>query len=114
MKNGNKPNKALLKQIEEQGDELAYLQRKCKEHGIPILILVEGLSAAGKGTLSIELSNRLTLVDSKFPALPRPAGTNNFALFSGAFGAVRQALVELPSLIGVGIETCSMPILIST
>ena len=51
MKNGNKPNKALLKQIEEQGDELAYLQRKCKEHGIPILILVEGLSAAGKGTL---------------------------------------------------------------
>ena len=51
MKNGNKPNKALLKQIEEQGEELAYLQRKCKEHGIPILILVEGLSAAGKGTL---------------------------------------------------------------
>ena len=34
-----------------QGQELAYLQRKCKEHGIPILILVEGLSAAGKGTL---------------------------------------------------------------
>ena len=51
MKNGPKPSKALLKQIEEQGQELAYLQRKCKEHGIPILILVEGLSAAGKGTL---------------------------------------------------------------
>ena len=51
MKNAPKPSKALLKQIEEQGDELAYLQRKCKEHGIPILILVEGLSAAGKGTL---------------------------------------------------------------
>lgn len=51
MKNGPKPNKALLKQIEENGQELAYLQRKCKEHGIPILILVEGLSAAGKGTL---------------------------------------------------------------
>ena len=50
MKNGPKPSKALLKQIEEQGQELAYLQRKCKEHGIPILILVEGLSAAGKGT----------------------------------------------------------------
>ena len=44
MKNGPKPSKALLKQIEEQGQELAYLQRKCKEHGIPILILVEGLS----------------------------------------------------------------------
>jgi polyphosphate:AMP phosphotransferase len=51
MKNGTKPGKALLKLIEEQGEELAYLQRKCKEHGIPILILVEGLSAAGKGTL---------------------------------------------------------------
>ena len=51
MKNGMQPSKALLKQIEEQGQELAYLQRKCKEHGIPILILVEGLSAAGKGTL---------------------------------------------------------------
>ena len=51
MKNAPKPSKALLKQIEEQGQELAYLQRKCKEHGIPILIIVEGLSAAGKGTL---------------------------------------------------------------
>ena len=51
MKNGMQPSKALLKQIQEQGQELAYLQRKCKEHGIPILILVEGLSAAGKGTL---------------------------------------------------------------
>jgi polyphosphate:AMP phosphotransferase len=51
MKKGPKPSKALLKQIEEQGQEIAYLQRKCKEHGIPILILVEGLSAAGKGTL---------------------------------------------------------------
>ena len=48
MKNGMQPSKALLKQIEEQGQELAYLQRKCKEHGIPILILVEGLSAAGR------------------------------------------------------------------
>ena len=51
MKNGPKQNKALLKQIAENGQELAYLQRKCKEHGIPILILVECLSAAGKGTL---------------------------------------------------------------
>mgnify|MGYP003332836301 CR=1 FL=1 len=51
MKSTPKPSKALLKQIEEQGQELAYLQRKCKEHGIPILIIVEGLSAAGKGTL---------------------------------------------------------------
>ena len=51
MKKGTKPNKALLKKIDEKGQELAYLQRKCKEHGIPILILVEGLSAAGKGTL---------------------------------------------------------------
>jgi len=51
MKTSVKPAKSVLKKIDEQGQELAYLQRKCKEHGIPILILVEGLSAAGKGTL---------------------------------------------------------------
>ena len=48
---GSKTAKSLRKEIEESGRELAYLQRKCRELGIPVLIVVEGLSAAGKGTI---------------------------------------------------------------
>ena len=47
----SKSKKALRRQIEERGRELAYLQRKCRELGIPVLVVVEGLSAAGKGTI---------------------------------------------------------------
>ena len=47
----SKAKKAILRKIEEQGDELAYLQRKARELGIPVLVVVEGLSAAGKGTI---------------------------------------------------------------
>jgi len=47
----SKSAKSLRKEIEEYGKELAYLQRKCRELGIPVLIVVEGLSAAGKGTI---------------------------------------------------------------
>ena len=43
--------KATLKKIEQAGEELAYLQRKSRELGIPVLVIVEGLSAAGKGTI---------------------------------------------------------------
>jgi polyphosphate:AMP phosphotransferase len=43
--------KSLSKGIEESGRELAYLQRKCRELEIPVLIVVEGLSASGKGTI---------------------------------------------------------------
>ena len=46
-----KSKKGLRRQIEERGRELAYLQRKCRELGIPVLVVVEGLSAAGKGTI---------------------------------------------------------------
>ena len=50
-KSSGKAEKAVRKKIDELGDELGYLQRKCRELGIPVLIIVEGLSAAGKGTL---------------------------------------------------------------
>lgn len=46
-----KSDKTLRKEIEAYGKELAYLQRKCRELGIPVLVVVEGLSAAGKGTI---------------------------------------------------------------
>ena len=48
----DEPKKAkkslLLHKIDEKGEELAYLQRKSRELGIPVLVVVEGLSAAGK------------------------------------------------------------------
>ena len=50
-KSSGKSDKSVRKKIEELGDELAYLQRKSRELSIPVLIIVEGLSAAGKGTL---------------------------------------------------------------
>ena len=50
-KESPKSAKSLRKEIEECGRELAYLQRKCRELEIPVLIVVEGLSAAGKGTI---------------------------------------------------------------
>lgn len=37
--------------LETTDGNLTLLQRKCRELGIPILILFEGISAAGKGTL---------------------------------------------------------------
>ena len=46
-----KPKKALKRKIEELGEEFGYLQRKCRELGIPVLIVVEGWSAAGKGSM---------------------------------------------------------------
>ena len=50
-KKSEKSDKSVRKKIDELGEELAYLQRKSRELGIPVLIIVEGLSAAGKGTL---------------------------------------------------------------
>ena len=41
-------SKALKRKVEELGEELSYLQRKCREFGIPVLIVVEGWSAAEK------------------------------------------------------------------
>jgi len=46
-----KPKKALKRKIEDLGEEFGYLQRKCREFGIPVLIVVEGWSAAGKGSM---------------------------------------------------------------
>lgn len=38
------------KNKEEQGEKLGLLQRKCKEAGIPVMIVFEGMGASGKGT----------------------------------------------------------------
>ena len=38
------------KVLQEEGTKLGQLQRRLKEAGIPVLILFEGMGAAGKGT----------------------------------------------------------------
>ncbi|MGN0483579.1 MAG: polyphosphate:AMP phosphotransferase [Lachnospiraceae bacterium] len=45
---GKKEYKANMEQLQPK---LAYLQRAAKELGIPVMIVVEGLDTAGKGTL---------------------------------------------------------------
>lgn len=36
--------------MKEQGEKLGLLQRRCKEAGIPVMIVFEGMGASGKGT----------------------------------------------------------------
>lgn len=43
--------KEFKEQMEELQPKLSYLQRACKEIGMPVVIVYEGLGAAGKGTL---------------------------------------------------------------
>jgi polyphosphate:AMP phosphotransferase len=56
---GNKGKTTNLDElpIEELELELGSLQRRCRELGIPVLLVMEGLSASGKGTMI----NRITL-----------------------------------------------------
>ena len=45
-----KVEKAVFKQVvETEGERLAKLQRDCKDAGIPVMIVFEGMGAAGKG-----------------------------------------------------------------
>ena len=45
-----KADKATFKQVmETEGARLGSLQRECKEAGIPVMIVFEGMGAAGKG-----------------------------------------------------------------
>lgn len=57
-------NKSLTKKkykeyMEPLQEQLGYLQRQCKELQIPVVIVMEGLSAAGKGTLISQLISPL-------------------------------------------------------
>lgn len=46
-----KIDRKLSKQIlKTEGERLGILQRQCKEAGIPVMIVLEGMGAAGKGT----------------------------------------------------------------
>ena len=45
---GKKEYKSLMENLQPR---LALAQRKCKELGIPVMVVFEGMGAAGKGTL---------------------------------------------------------------
>jgi AMP-polyphosphate phosphotransferase len=51
MAGKNKAAKIEKLSTDELGLELGSLQRRCREQGIPVLIVMEGLSASGKGTV---------------------------------------------------------------
>ena len=42
--------KDYKEKLEAEAERLSLLQRKCKEAGIPVIIVFEGFGAAGKGT----------------------------------------------------------------
>lgn len=44
------PGKEYKEKLEAEAERLSLLQRKCKEAGIPVIIVFEGFGAAGKGT----------------------------------------------------------------
>ncbi len=95
--------------LEEESAKLSLLQRKCKEAGIPVIIVFEGFGAAGKGTqinrliqamdprgFSVYTSNRETEEERMRPFLWRywtkiPA-KGRFAIFDRSW--YRRVLVD--------------------
>ena len=64
--------KALKREIEELEEELALLQRRCRELGIPVLLVFEGWSTAGKGTMINRVIQPLDPRGFKVSCIPAP------------------------------------------
>ena len=101
----SKAKKSVLRKIEEQAEELAYLQRKCRELGIPVLIVVEGLSAAGKGTIINQMIQPLDPRGFKVTCIASPSRDEQLRpsvalleadAFRGTHGDFRPQLVPKP------------------
>ena len=102
-----KAKKSVLKKIEDQAEELAYLQRKCRELGIPVLIVVEGLSAAGKGTIINQMIQPLDPRGFKVTCIASPSRDEQLrpflwrfwrrTPFCGTHGDFRSELVPEPA-----------------
>lgn len=66
---GEEPDKDEMKvQLEKTRNRLYDLQMKIKEHKLPVLVLFEGWSAAGKGSM---ISKVIRNIDPRFSRLPR-------------------------------------------
>ena len=67
-----KDRKTLRREIEEMEDELALLQRRCRELGVPVLLIFEGWSAAGKGTMINRVIQPMDPRGFKVSCIPAP------------------------------------------
>lgn len=58
-----KADKAVYKQVmSEEGERLSLLQRECKAAGIPVMIVFEGMGAAGKG---VQINRLIQFLDPR-------------------------------------------------
>ncbi len=81
--------KEVYKQVqEEEGTKLGQLQRRLKEAGIPVLILFEGMGAAGKGTQINRLIQTLDPRGFDVYASNRPTEEENLRPFLWKFWTV--------------------------
>jgi len=71
MADGN-GKKALKREVQELEQELALLQRHCRELGIPVLLVFEGWSAAGKGTMINRIIQPMDPRGFKVSCIPAP------------------------------------------
>ena len=64
-----KVDKNTFKQVmETESGRLAVLQRECKAAGIPVMIVFEGMGAAGKG---VQINRLIQALDPRgFPYMP--------------------------------------------
>lgn len=54
--------KAYKQVVDEEGEQLGLLQRECKAAGIPVMIVFEGMGAAGKG---IQINRLIQFLDPR-------------------------------------------------
>lgn len=62
----------LKEEKEALGEKLGYLQRKLMEHKVPVIILMEGAYASGKGRISNEILLNLDARYTKFYSAKHP------------------------------------------
>ncbi|WP_167956711.1 phosphate--AMP phosphotransferase [Anaerosporobacter faecicola] len=71
-KKDKKDKKEAKERQEQLSSRLSYLQRVCKEEGIPITILFEGFGASGKGTMINQLIQALDPRGFQVYSIQRP------------------------------------------
>ena len=96
--------KSLLRKIEEKREELCLSTEEIAGVGIPVLVVVEGFGAAGKGTIINHMIQPLDPRGLRLPVLLLQIEMSNYVLFFEAFGGVLHPLIGWRFLIGVGTE----------
>ena len=96
--------KADYKTLKGEADlKLAALQRQCKALGIPIIVVFEGWSAAGKGTLINEMILPLDPRGFSVYSIAIRPRKRRFTLSCGDSGSGRRPAVGWLFSTGVGI-----------